>query len=124
MYEQNASSNNWSGYRIRQIELEAVTQLFAAGENICMVPKDVKNKVNPQKQMCLMNLCRDVIRDHLLVIDPHENLFVRVSKLNLSEDLLEYLLFNISLDERGKDLNMKQETTYFLSDVSEEQTNI
>ena len=36
------------------------------------------------------------------MIDPHENLLVRVSKLNLFEHLQKYLLFNISLDEREK----------------------
>ena len=93
--------NSYDNERRRR-KLEVVKLLFAAGENIEAAPDEVKYKINPQTQMYLMNLCRDVIREHLLKMDPHENLFVRVRKINISEHLQKYLLFNISLDEEEK----------------------
>ena len=83
-------------------ELESVKLLFAAGENIESAPEKVKKKVIPQDNPCLSHLCRDVIREHLLELDPHENLFVRVPRLNLSEELQKFLLFNMSTDEQDK----------------------
>ena len=82
----------------RHRELEVVTLLFAAGENIEAAPEEVRNKVNPPTQMGLSHLCSDIIRKHLLDLDEHENLFVRVPRLNLSEHLQNYLLSNMEKD--------------------------
>ena len=43
--------------------------------------------------------CRFVIRRHLLKLDRHENLFVRIPRLGLPSRLTKYLLFDKSLDE-------------------------
>ena len=67
--------------------------LFAAGERL--------DKALSQDQtfVSLSHLCRDFIRKHLLKLDPHENLFVRVPKLGLPAALQEFLLFNVSLSD-------------------------
>ena len=88
--------------RRRGKEFKVVKLLFAAGENIESAPKKVKNKVNPQDKPCLSHLCREAIREHLLELDLHENLFIRVPRLNLSEELQNFLLFNMSTDEQDK----------------------
>ena len=43
--------------------------------------------------------CRMAIRRHLLKLDRHENLFVRIPRLGLPSRLTKYLLFDTSLDE-------------------------
>ena len=88
--------------RRRGKEFKVVKLLFAAGENIESAPKKVKDKVNPQDKPCLSHLCREAIREHLLELDLHENLFIRVPRLNLSEELQIFLLFNMSTDEQDK----------------------
>ncbi len=52
----------------------------------------------------LKNQCRKVIRKHLLTLDPHTNLFIRVPQLQQTEDreglpktLTSYMLYNQSL---------------------------
>ena len=47
----------------------------------------------------LKHLCREAIRKHLLLLDPHEHLFGRVPQLGLPKLLREYLLFRMSLSE-------------------------
>ena len=49
-------------------------------------------------QLDLMHQCRERIRKHLIDIDPHENLFLRIPKLGLPRSLSQYLLFYTSLD--------------------------
>ena len=48
-------------------------------------------------------MCREVIRKHLLKLDPHSNLFVRIPELTLPSALNKYLLFNVSLDDDDGD---------------------
>ena len=43
--------------------------------------------------LCLKEKCREVIRSHLLYLDPHENLLVRVPRLGLPTSLNKYLLY-------------------------------
>ena len=43
--------------------------------------------------------CRMAIRRHLLKLDRHENLFLRIPRLGLPSRLTKYLLFDTSLDE-------------------------
>ena len=43
--------------------------------------------------------CRMAIRRHLLKLDQHENLFLRIPRLGLPSRLTKYLLFGTSLDE-------------------------
>ena len=67
--------------------------LSAAGERL--------DKTMPQEgsqtSLFLNHLCRKTIRKHLLKLDRHGNLFVRVPKLGLPAPLNSFLLFNVSL---------------------------
>ena len=47
----------------------------------------------------LHHCCREMIRRHLLKLDRHENLFLRIPRLGLPSRLTKYLLFDTSLDE-------------------------
>ena len=74
--------------------------LFAAGEkyddeDIEMVP-DILKEICDQFQ--LKHVCREAIRKHLLDLDPHQHLFGRIPKLGLPSALVQYLLYNMSLD--------------------------
>ena len=44
-------------------------------------------------RFCLKHLCREAIRKHLILLDPHTHLFA----------LQEYLLYDMSLDDRDDD---------------------
>ena len=48
----------------------------------------------------LAELCRTKIRKHLLQLDKHTNLIVRIPQLGLPTSLTEYLLHDIAIDER------------------------
>ena len=54
------------------------------------VPEYLKNT---SPGLCLKEKCREVIRSHLLKMDLHQNLFVRVSRLGLPTPLSKYLLY-------------------------------
>ncbi len=47
----------------------------------------------------LAGQCRGFVRKHLLQLDPHQNLFLRVPKLGLPSPFSKYLLYNMSLDD-------------------------
>ena len=49
--------------------------------------------INTNQGLCLKEKCREVIRRHLLHLNPHENLFVRVPRLGLPTSLSKYLLY-------------------------------
>ena len=63
--------------------------LLAAGEQVMAVHG---NRLN------LSKLCRNIIREHLLKIDPHENLFVRVPRLGLPLIITRHLLNRQTLE--------------------------
>ena len=91
------------------INKEICSLLFAAGET---APETVNKKwIQPDKpinvsdylpqiqnKFYLKHLCREVVRKHLLDLDPHTNLFDRVPRLGLPKSLTEYLLYYMSLD--------------------------
>ena len=51
----------------------------------------------------LKHLCRVRIRNHLLELDPHENLFVRVPQLGFPKSLASYLLYDVTVDDVNDD---------------------
>ena len=51
----------------------------------------------------LKHLCREAIREHLLHLDQHENLFQRVPRLGLPALLQSYLLYWQTLDDNDDD---------------------
>ena len=68
--------------------------LRAAGHEIFSFQR---NKKSPNDT--LHHHCRETIRRHLLKLDRHENLFLRIPRLELPSRLAKYLLFDTSLDE-------------------------
>ena len=76
--------------------------LFAAGE--ILDDGDSKEKLLSVLQLTdvkmeLKHICREVIRKHLLDLDPHQHLFYRVPELGLPGIINEYLLYDESLEE-------------------------
>ena len=77
--------------------------LYAAGEET-MDEKGVSRVIYSEKPNNLVDentqlvlLCRKRIRSHLLKLDAHNNLFLRISNLNLPTKIIEYLLIDMSL---------------------------
>ena len=74
--------------------------LFAAGETKVFV--DVVNPVKSgaesenHLQLDIKNICRRTIRKHLLHLDPHENLFIRVPRLGLKVALQRFILYDVA----------------------------
>ena len=67
--------------------------LDAAGQTV--MPRLLKSST-----YTLHHHCRLVIRKHMLKLDQHENLFVRIPRLGLPSNLAKYLLlFDASVDE-------------------------
>ena len=48
-------------------------------------------------RLCLKHQCREAIRRHLITVNPHGNLFVRIPLLRLPAVITRYLLFNVSI---------------------------
>ena len=76
--------------------------LYAAGE-ILDGPTGAKKLPDCLKfealQLNLKHLCREVIRNHLLDLDPHSHLFDRIPQLGLPSLMTEILLYNVSLEQ-------------------------
>ena len=92
--------------------------LYAAGETVdrTLVPTDdysnnpilsysrVINIFVPEyftelkENLDLKHLCREAIRKQLLDLNPHQHLFGRIPRLGLPSLIIEYLLYNCSLD--------------------------
>ena len=90
----------------RHLDREFLALLLAAGEILDYshaertgVLLTILSFENTNK-FVLAELCRTKIRKHLLQIDKHTNLIVRIPQLGLPTSLTEYLLYDISLDER------------------------
>ena len=83
--------------------------LFAAGETIDgtiitshtpasmrpYIPDAVSEK---DSDVRLLPLCRETTRKHLLRLDPHTHLFIRVPKLGLPVILRNYVLYDVALE--------------------------
>ena len=86
-------------------EREAVRILLAARERASDNSGQMVEAVKPARELTLMELCIEVIRNHLLALDPH--LFGRVPKLGLPSLLTEYLLYGASLDDDNGDADTR-----------------
>ena len=84
-------------------EAELITLFFAAGETVDDHPVKVSDYLDPPTDICLSHICREAIREHLLRMDPHENLFCRAQLLGLPTALQEYLLYNVTLKDDCED---------------------
>ena len=82
--------------------LQVTGLLFAAGETLVFV--DVGNQGNGcgdtenYLELNMMNICRMVIRKHLLHLDPHTNLFVRVPRLGFPAARQSFILYYLTHD--------------------------
>ena len=81
--------------------LNLVEVLFAAGDSFNLNERKTHDRQSISKlkkmmvpRMSLKDMCRHKIRNHLMSIDSHLNLFVRVPKLGLPHILASYVLFN------------------------------
>ena len=92
MIENCVSEGACGGCALRNKSLKL---LYAAGEmqGIAAAPG-----VTPEDRMSLVHMCREKIRNHLINLDPHENLFVRIHMLGLENRLQSYLLYDTSLE--------------------------
>ena len=80
--------------------------LFAAGEKIDRQAIEAEEQKVPdhlQPQFNLKDICRRRIREHLLEVDPHTQLFGRVPKIGLPSLLTSYLLYDQTLDDDDYD---------------------
>ena len=91
---------------------EQVLLLFAAGETLQL------HQIRDTALLCpelttadlnLANFCRKSIRNHLLQLDPHENLFVRVPRLGLPAALQRYLVYDTSLTSSKTSKNSSED---------------
>lgn len=104
----NHDGHNASKYHIFMNYVKPNRQLllllFTAGEMDDGIPVGPLNislsRYLPQtkpRKLILKRICREAIRRHLLNLNPHENLFLRIPHLGLSSLLTKYLLYNMSL---------------------------
>ena len=91
-------NQTWNYYLNEQQSQEVIKLLYAAGETIDETKFQVPDYLKPP-EFSLKHLCRETIRKHLLDIDPHQNLFVRIPQFGLPSLISEYLLYNVSLDD-------------------------
>ena len=91
-----------------QIE-KFVRLLFAAGETIDETTVKVPDYLKPSAEICLMNICRETIRKHLLQMSD-VNLFVRVPQLGLPHLMTSYLLHDVTLDDEEEDNEDKDDS--------------
>ena len=88
-----------SCYKINKHETQFLKLLFAAGDKITQPSDEVKRILNELGEVNLSHLCREIIRNHLLELDPHTHLFGRVPRLGLPAALQSYLLYHQTLGE-------------------------
>ena len=78
--------------------------LYAAGEDFTFIDCKFDRRVEKsdffeKEGGSLLERCRTTIRNHLLHIDSHRNLFCAIPKLGLPKRLADYLLYNETLSE-------------------------
>ena len=103
---------------------EMINLLYAAGEGEEKF-RNLPDYLPDPADINLMNICRVRIRNHLLELDPHENLFVRVSHLGLPPSLANYLLYNQKvIGDDGDDSNRADQKRLQCESESEEELDI
>ena len=93
----------------RECNVTVLMVMIAAGEYVNPSKRDIIAKetrkaecipelvpTEEELQCSLKQISRKIIRMHLLDINPHENLFVRVPKLHLPSLLERYLLYGFT----------------------------
>ena len=120
-YKIGSSVHEYADQDNAEVNRTIIMLLFAAGEAVggatvdrtdwlqsaleedpVPVPEYIQELKEPI--LCLKHICREVIRKHLMDLDPEENLFIRIPQLNLPNVVSEYLLYDMSLDDDGDDV--------------------
>ena len=98
--------NGWNAFfaieeRAFALQPQILILLLAAGE--WTLPGEYEETVEyagkNEPEMTLKNLCRVAVRNHMVEVRPHENLFMRVPKLKVFPNIESYLLYDVSLDD-------------------------
>ena len=108
-YNPESSAMVWYlDQKFRLLDETFIKLLYAAGEAVqCPVLEHrtgrhalVGVEAVRRRKKCgdLKDLCRVMIRTHLLNLDLHSNLFIRVPKLGLPEPTFQYLLYDMTLE--------------------------
>ena len=81
--------------------------LIAAGEKLDETNVTIEDILDAMyetgDELCLKHMCREAIREHLIELNPHLNLFLRIPKLGLPSLLTKYLLYDMALDREYAD---------------------
>ena len=78
------------------VDEEVALLLFTAGDKINKAVENIPEYLRPT--MCLMDMCRRAIRNHLIELDQKNHLLERIPQLKLPLLLTRYLLYNMSLE--------------------------
>ena len=54
-------------------------------------------------KICIMQMCRQVIREYLIKINPNQHLFHRIPQIGLPTVLSDYLLYGLSIEKKTGD---------------------
>ena len=88
---------------LKRLDKPSALLLYAAGQRLNGDELETVKEISHEAQrLCLKNLCRQAIREHLLRLDPHTHLFGRVPRLALPHLITEYLLHGVSLDDNDE----------------------
>ena len=116
----NALENHLANHTY--INKKLVKLLFVAGEKIgdsyaftgplagpLVVRRPIPEYLREQnKKICLMQMCRKVIREYLMKINPNQHLFHRVPQIGLPTVLSDYLLYGLSIEKKTGDDTEKE----------------
>ena len=69
-----------------------------------------------ESESSLKNKCREAIRNHLLELDSHTNLFLRIPTMKLPPSLVRYLLYGFSPEDNDEDDNLYEDNEELFED--------
>ena len=102
-YGKNALVLNGSSYFPSPVKQQVSLLLIAARETTDGTTFNHTAKLRENDlSIRLLPLCRETIRNHLMSLDPHTHLFIRVPKLGLPSLLRKYLLYDMALEPQQK----------------------
>ena len=84
-----AAGESYAGARINITEQDLNLSIRATPEYL----------LGTEVEMSLKNMCRENIRKHLINLDPHLNLLLRIPKLGLIYGLASYILYDALIDD-------------------------
>ena len=87
----------------RRLNTKTKKLLIAAGTRINKTITTIYAERASFARHTLQNQCRIAIRQYLLKLDRHGNLFFRIPRIGLPSPITSYLLYDISLDDEDED---------------------